>query len=97
MVFFRVQKRLGHVHFVFLKGFCHSHFRRVSPPFSYGSSPPGAEHSCVYVVASQLEESCNNDKYWVRVLHTLSQFPSVRLVDFSMLLKKNVEPSTTLK
>ena len=66
-------------------------------PFHMGVPPPGAEHFCVYVVASQLEESCNNDKYWVRVLHTLSQFPSVRLVDFSMLLKKNVEPSTTLK
>ena len=95
--FLRGQKRFGHVHIVFLQGFYHSHFRRVSPPLSYGSSLPGAEHSCVYDVASQLEKSCYNDKYWVRVLHILSQFPSVRLVDFSMLLKKNVEPSATLK
>ena len=66
-------------------------------PFHMGVPRRAQNILAVYVVASQLEESCNNDKYWVRVLHTLSQFPSVRLVDFSMLLKKNVEPSTTLK
>ena len=44
-------------------------------------------------MASQFESSYNNDKYWVRVLHTLSQyrpsFPSVRLVDFCMSLNEN--------
>ena len=41
----------------------------LAPP---ARTPMGAEHSCVYNVASQLEKSCYNDKYWVRVLHILS-------------------------
>ena len=35
------------------------HMEPLHPPLL----SPGTEHSCVYVVASQLEESCKNDKY----------------------------------
>ena len=35
------------------------HMEPLHPPLL----SPGTEHSCVYVVASQLEGSCKNDKY----------------------------------
>ena len=39
-VFFRGQKRLGHPQLVSFRGLIQN-FRRASPPFSYGSPPPG--------------------------------------------------------
>ena len=105
MVFFRGQKKVGPRPDWSHLGVLIQNVRRATVPPLYGEPcpppppppSPGAEHFCVYVVASQLEGSCNNDKYWVRVLHTLSQFPSMRLVDFSMLSKVDVEPNTTLE
>ena len=55
-VFFRGQKRLVHPQLVSFRGLIQN-FRRASPPFSYGSPPPGgSDHyvRCMYYVTRSL-------------------------------------------